>query len=148
MKKLLSAALIFLALPVLAGAQILNPVHWSYSAKKIGAEQYILHMTANIDEGWHVYAQDAGEGPVPTSFTFTKNPNVQFTGKVREVGKIKKEFDKNFNSELKFYEDKVDFVQYVKVKPGTKSVKGSLEYMVCDNHQCLPPKDLDFEIKL
>ncbi|TAN13718.1 MAG: hypothetical protein EPN37_13235 [Chitinophagaceae bacterium] len=57
-------------------------------------------------------------------------------------------FDKNFNSVLKFYENKVEFVQYVKVRPGTKFVKGSLEYVVCDNHQCLPPKDIDFDINL
>lgn len=148
MKKLILIALIALAVPVLAGAQILNPVKWNYSAKKIGSDQYILHLTANVDAGWHIYAQDAGEGPVPTSFKFDKNPGAKFTGKVREVGKQKKEFDKNFNSVLKYYEDKVDFVQYVKIKPGTKVIKGSLEYMVCDNHQCLPPKDVDFEIKL
>lgn len=148
MKKLMGALIVCLALPTLLSAQILKPVHWSYSAKKIGADQYILHMTAQVDEGWHIYAQDAGEGPVPTSFKFEGNPGAQFTGKVREVGKMKKEFDKNFNSVLKFYENKVDFVQYVKVKPGTSAVKGTLEYMVCDNRQCLPPKDVDFEIKL
>lgn len=148
MKKLLVFAFICLALPALVSAQILNPVHWNYSAKKIGTGQYILHLTANIDHGWHVYAQDAGEGPIPTSFKFDKKPGIQFTGKVREVGKLQKEFDKNFKSVLKFYENKVDFVQYVKVNPNTKSVKGTLEYMVCDNRQCLPPKDIDFEINL
>ena len=148
MKKLLGTAFICLVLPVLAGAQILNPVHWNYSAKKIGAGQYILHMTARIDPGWHLYAQDAGEGPVPTSFKFDDNSGTKFTGKVREVGKLLKQFDKNFNSVLKYYENKVDFVQYVSVEAGTKSVKGTLEYMVCDDHQCLPPKDVDFEISL
>lgn len=148
MKKLLLIALICWALPALVSAQILNPVQWNYSAKSIGNGQYILHLTANIDPGWHVYAQNAGQGPVPTSFKFDKNAGTDFMGKVREVGKEHKEFDKNFNSVLMFYENKVDFVQYVKVKPGTRSVKGTLEYMVCDNHQCLPPKDIDFEIHL
>lgn len=148
MKNLLIAAFLCLALPALASAQILNPVHWNYSAKGIGNGLYILHLTANIDPGWHVYAQDAGEGPIPTSFKFDKTAGAQFSGKVREVGKLKKEYDKNFKSVLKFYENKVDFVQYVKVKPNTKSIKGTLEYMVCDNQQCLPPKDVDFEIKL
>lgn len=147
MKKLFSVILMF-ALPVLVSAQILNPVKWSYSARKIGNSQYILHIKATIDEGWHLYAQDAGEGPIPTSFTFEKNAKIQFKGKVREVGKLHKDFDKNFNSVLKFYEDSVDFVQYVEVKPGIKSIKGTLEYMVCDNVQCLPPKDIDFSIRL
>lgn len=148
MKKLFIAAIALLALPVLVSAQILNPVHWNYSAKSMGNGQYILHLTANVDAGWHIYAQDAGEGPVPTSFKFDKNGGTNFMGKVREVGKLHKEFDKNFDSELKFYENKVDFVQYVKVKPGTKSVKGTVEYMVCNDHECLPPKDIDFNIHL
>ncbi|TAM94462.1 MAG: sugar transporter [Chitinophagaceae bacterium] len=148
MKKLFILVIALFAIPALVNAQILNPVHWNYSAKSMGNGQYILHLTANIDPGWHVYAQDAGEGPVPTSFKFDKSVETDFVGKVREVGKERKEFDKNFNSVLKFYENKVDFVQYVKVKAGTKSVKGSLEYMVCDNHQCLPPKDIDFSINL
>lgn len=148
MKNLLLIALVSLALPAALSAQILNPVKWAYSAKQIGTGQYILHMTARIDQGWHVYAQDAGEGPVPTSFKFEKTPGTEFTGKVHEVGKKHREYDKNFNSVLSYYQDQVDFVQYVKVKPGTGVVKGTLEYMVCDNHQCLPPKDIDFSIKL
>lgn len=148
MKKFITAIVLALAVPLLAGAQILHPVKWEYSAKKIGEGQYILHMTALIQPGWHVYAQDAGEGPIPTSFKFQKAAGTEFSGKVREVGKLEKQYDKNFASILKYYEGKVDFVQYVKAKPGTKSVKGTVEYMVCDNHQCLPPKDIDFNIQL
>lgn len=148
MKKLVAIILILFTFPVLLSAQILNPVKWSYSAKKIGNNQYILHIKASIDNGWHLYAQDAGEGPVPTRFKFDKNPKIALKGKTREVGKLLKDFDKNFNSVLKFYKDSVDFVQYVEVKPGVSTVKGTLEYMVCDNVQCLPPKDIDFSIRL
>ena len=148
MKKFITAVALALAPTLWAGAQVLHPVRWEYSAKKIGQDQYILHITALIQPGWHVYAQDAGEGPVPTSFKFQKTQGTAFTGKVREVGKMEKQYDKNFASVLKYYEGKVDFVQYVKAGPGTKSVKGTVEYMACDNHQCLPPKDIDFDIQL
>jgi thiol:disulfide interchange protein DsbD len=148
MKRICFTVFILLALPAMLYAQILNPVHWNYSAKKIGSGQYILHMTAQIDAGWHIYAQDAGEGPIPTSFSFDDTPQAEFVGKVKAVGKLQKAYDKSFNSVLKFYEGQVDFVQYVKAKPGAQAVKGTLEYMVCDNHQCLPPKQIDFQIKL
>lgn len=148
MKKLFLAALLLTALPFALRAQILNPVKWRYSAKKIGEGQYLLHLKAAIDRGWHLYAQDAGEGPVPTSFSFEKAEGTQLVGKVREVGHPRKTFDKNFNAQLKYYQDSVDFVQFVKVKPGTAMVKGSLEYMVCDDRQCLPPKTLPFVIRL
>ena len=147
MKKIFFAVLL-LALPFLAGAQLLRPVKWDYSAKKTGTHQYELHMRAVIKPGWHVYAQKAGEGPVPTSFKFEGNKGVEMIGSVREEGKAKKMYDRNFQSVLKYYENTVDFVQTVKVKPGVKSVKGALEFMVCDNEQCLPPKTVDFEITL
>lgn len=148
MKKLLTALLLF-ALPLLASAQLENPVKWNFSSKKINATTYELHMTATIDQGWHLYAQDAGDGPVATSFKFTKNPLAAVSGKTGEVGKLHKAFDKNFNSELKYYESTVDFVQKVTVKgKAATKVKGSVEYMVCDDHQCLPPKEVEFTINV
>lgn len=148
MKKLLTAICLF-ALPLLASAQVENPVKWSFTAKKVNATTYELHMSATIDGGWHLYAQEAGEGPVPTSFKITKNPLVSTTGKIAEVGKLHKAYDKNFDSELKYYENQVDFVQTVTVKgKAATKVKGSVEFMVCDDHQCLPPKELDFAISV
>ena len=137
------------ALPLLVSAQIENPVKWSFSSKKINDNTYELHLTATIDGGWHLYAQEAGEGPVATAFTFGKNPLVAINGKTQEVGKLIKSFDKNFNSELKYYANNVDFVQKVTVKGKAQTkVKGTVEFMTCDDHQCLPPKDLEFAIAL
>ena len=146
--KLLGLFFVLLISPLLLHAQILDPVDWSFSKKELGNNQYIVHLTATIDPGWHIYAQDAGEGPIPTSFTFEKNDSLTYKGETRAVGKLHEEFDKAFKSELKFYENKVDFVQYVTAKQGAKYVKGSLEYMVCDDHQCLPPKEVPFKISL
>ena len=100
MKKIFTA-LTLLLFSGFANAQINNPVTWSYSAKKIADKTYEIHMTANIDGNWHLYAQDAGEGPEPTTFSFTTNPLISFDGKVKEVGKMEKSYDKNFNSVLK-----------------------------------------------
>lgn len=148
MKKiLLGSLLIFFA--GFVNAQINNPVTWTYSAKKIADKTYELHMTATIDGNWHLYAQDAGEGPEPTTFAFTANPLISFNGKVKEVGKMKKSYDKNFNSVLKYYAKKVDFVQTVKVRTSIATVvKGTLTYMVCNDRQCLPPRDVPFTINV
>lgn len=130
-------------------AQINNPVLWTYTAKKIADKTYELHLTATITGNWHLYAQDAGEGPEPTSFKFTPNPLISFDGKVKEVGKLEKSFDKNFNSVLKFYTNKVDFVQKVKVKSSVATVvKGKVNFMVCNDRQCLPPRDVPFTINV
>ena len=148
MKKIFLASLLIL-LAGYANAQINNPVKWTYTAKKIADKTYELHMTATIDGNWHLYAQDAGEGPEPTTFTFTANPLIKFDGKIKEVGKLEKSYDKNFKSVSKYYGNKVDFVQKIKVKTSIATVvKGTVNFMVCNDRQCLPPRDVPFTIKV
>ena len=148
MKKFLLIITVLLTVQV-ASAQLLNPVKWSYTATKVSDKLYEIHLTAVLDKKWHIYAQDAGEGPEPTSFTFNPNPLVKLDGKVKEVGKLEKQFDPNFNSTLKFYGNKVDFVQRVKIKSSASTlVKGTISYMVCDDKKCLPPKEVPFSVKV
>ena len=148
MKKIFLGSLLIL-LAGYANAQINNPVKWTYTAKKIADKTYELHMTATIDGNWHLYAQDAGEGPEPTTFTFTANPLIKFDGKIKEVGKLEKSYDKNFKSVSKYYGNKVDFVQKVKVKSSIATVvKGTVNFMVCNDRQCLPPRDVPFTINV
>lgn len=128
-------------------AQILNPVSWTYSSKKMDAEIYELHLTATIGDTWHVYSQDAGNGPIPTSFVFAANPLITLKDKVKEIGALEKVFDPNFNSTLKYYQHRVDFVQVIKLRSPIKTmIKGTLTYMVCNDKLCLPPKDIPFSI--
>jgi thiol:disulfide interchange protein DsbD len=148
MKKIVFA-LIFMFIFNIGFAQVENPVSWVFSATKISAKQYELHMSATVDGNWHIYSQQAGEGPEPTSFTFVKNPLVKLDGKVKEVGKLESLYDPNFKSTLKFYNGKVDFVQKVNVKFTANTViKGTVVYMVCNDRRCLPPKEIPFSIKL
>ncbi len=117
--------------------------------KKIGVKTYELHITAIIQDKWHIYAQDAGEGSVPTKIVFSPNPLITLEGKVKEVGTLEKNFDQNFNSTLKYYEKQVDFVQVVKLRSSISTVeKGTLTFMVCNDHICLPPRDIPFSIKI
>ena len=148
MKKLyaLFASLFFVANSF---AQIENPVIWTYTGKKVSDKVYDVFVTATIAPKWHVYAQEAGEGPEPTRFSFAKNPLVTFEGKVKEMGTLEKEYDKNFNSILKFYSNKVNFVQRVKLKSSAATVvKGTVTFMVCNDRKCLPPKEIPFSVKV
>ena len=149
MKKLILAVLPFFFFAV-SFAQMENPVKWIYNVKKNKANVYELHMTAVLQPTWHIYSQDiSGDGPVPTSFTFDKNPLVKADGKMAEMGKQEKEYDKNFGMTLKYYGNKVDFVQKIKLKAAVATIaKGKITYMVCNDKKCLPPKDVSFSIKI
>ena len=144
---------IFLAVFVLFAlnltAQIKDPVKWTASSRK-KATGYEVVLTATLPKPWHIYSQSTGEGgPVATNFKFAKNPLVTFDGKVKEIGKLKEDYDKNFDTKVRYYGDKVDFIQTVKVKGNLKTnVNVTVEYMTCNDSQCLPPTKKSFNVSL
>lgn len=150
MKKVLLTLVISTGIFAIAFAQIENPVTWSYSAKKVADKVYELQMTATLSPGWHLYSQNAGEAlSDPTSFVFANNPLFKLENKVKETGKLISEYDPTMKGVLKFYKDKVTFTQRVKMKSTAPTVaKGTVTYIVCNDRKCLPPKDVDFSIKL
>ncbi|MBC7650679.1 MAG: hypothetical protein H7101_02900 [Deinococcales bacterium] len=148
MKKILVTILFSIGLLALH-AQVQSPVSWKFEAKKNGAVYNVI-ITATVDKHWHIYSQNTGKnGPVPTTITFKNNPLVTFNGKVKEIGKLEKIYDKNFQTDVLFYSNKVVFTQALKVKAGIKTnISGTIEYMVCDDEKCLPPTKKTFDIKL
>lgn len=147
--KRIRLGLFLMMFAVSANAQINNPVKWSYEAKKIADKTYELHLTATIDDNWHLYAQDTVEAPVQTTIRFTVNPLITLDGKMKEVGKQEKYYDKNLKSILKYYSKKVDFVQKIKVKSSVATVvKGVVNFVACNDRVCLPAKDAPFSINI
>lgn len=135
---------------IMLQAQILNPVTWSVTSKKIKDKTYEVHLTANINKGWHIYSQFTPDGgPVPTSISFTKNPLFILDGKAKESGKLEQRHEEIFGVDVKQFSNKVDFIQVLKLKSPVKtSANISIEYMVCNDRQCLPPVTKNFSIAL
>jgi hypothetical protein len=129
-------------------AQSTKQVKWNFTSKKIADKTFEVHMTATINGNYHMYAQDGGDGPVSTTFNFTKNPLVVLDGKVKESGKMKKVFEEAFSSEVRYYENTVDFVQVVKTKGAKSNLSGSVEFMVCNEKECLPPATVNFNVSI
>jgi thiol:disulfide interchange protein DsbD len=148
MKKLLVLfCSIFFAMNV--DAQKPNPVKWTFTAIKKSDKQYEVVASATIDAPWHMYSQFVSGGPIPTTFTFSKNPLIQLAGKTKEKGKLQKMYDKNFKTELSFFSDKVDFIQTVNLKVASKTnLVGMVEYSICNDDRCLPPAKVSFEVAL
>ncbi len=148
MKRLLLLLSGLLLLAFSASAQIENPVSWTYHSKQIAPQEYELIFKAAIQEPWHLYSQDIPMAPPATTFKFDKDSAFTLEGKVLEKGKVIKEYDKNFQMNLKFYNDSATFIQKVKLKAKGAVVKGAVTFMSCNDTQCLPPQDLDFSFTL
>lgn len=134
----------------MAVAQVQNPAEWTFEATKKTADTYEVVITATIDPGWHIYSQNTGKGgPLPTKVVFKPNPLVSLTGKVKEVGKLEKVKDEIFKTDVLYFSDRVQYVQTVKLKGKVKTnISGTVDYMLCNDHECLPPTKKSFDIKL
>jgi len=149
MKKTLLSVLAILMISI-ALAQSSKQVQWVYSAKRIADKIYEVHMMATINGDYHLYSQDVGgEGPVATSFSFVKSPLLILDGRVKESGKLIKKFETAWNHDVRYYEKSVEFVQVVKLKSNIKTdLSGKVEFMVCNDKQCLPPAEVEIKVNV
>ncbi len=131
-------------------SQVLSPVKWSYSVEKAGNSLINLKFKATIDHDWHIYSQHNPEGgPIPTSFHFDQTSSFELIDKVNELSKAEVKHDDSFGLDLNLLSNDAIFVQKIRIK--TKEafiIKGTIEFMCCDNHRCLPPKDVDFSFSI
>jgi len=148
MRKLVAILLIFVAFITLQ-AQIVDPIKWSTSVEKISETEYDLIAKATLDKHWHLYSQDVpDDGPIPTTFSFETNENFELKGNtIEEKGHT--EFEPAFDMEVKFFEDKVEFKQRIKLITKELSlVKGEVEFGLCNDMQCLPPTTVNLNFKI
>ena len=129
-------------------AQIIQPVKWSFAAKKVSTEEAVVFIKADILPGWHVYSQhiDAG-GPVATAITFAPSKAYQPIGAPAEPEPIRK-YEDVFGMDVGYFEGSVVFQQRIRLKVGQPTVKGMVEFMVCNDQQCLPHDEIAFTLTI
>lgn len=133
--------------PFLGFSQTLNPVKWQAQYSDLPNNEGEITVTATIDKNWHIYSQKATDaGPIPTSFVFSPAKDFQLIGKPVEEN-AKEEYVKAFEAKVFVFEGKAVFKQKIKrtnLKAFSSLVK--LEYMTCNDMQCLPPKNVELSI--
>lgn len=147
MKKITLIVAMVVMTTISAFAQLENPVTWQYAAKKTpGKNEATLYIKANIEPNWHLYSQNLKPGgPNKTEFSFTPSKDFSLVGKTTEPKPITK-YEKVFKMDVSYFEDEVVFTQKIKLNKGATTVKGKVEFMVCDDKQCLPPSEVSFSI--
>lgn len=127
----------------------LNPVSWkaTYVDLKNGEGEVIY--TATINPKWHIYSQKInGEGPIPTSFSVSTSKEFTLIGLVEEEG-AHEIYDTSFDIKLNVFDNKAVFKQKIKrLKNESFNIKTTVEFMTCNDAQCLPPKLIDLEVSV
>ena len=122
-------------------AQLADPVKWRTDVEKVGKDTYLLKATAEIEHPWHMYSQEESEaelGPIPTSFEYAIEGYELVGGTEEEIGVTV--FDPVFEAEIKYFEHSATFVQKIKADPLPSEINATVEYMACDDANCLAPE--------
>lgn len=129
-------------------AQIFEPVKWTFELKNTSKTTAEVVIKANIDAGWHLYGLDIPDnGPRPTTITFESIKNAKKVGKLVGLSKLKEVYDPNFDMKLTWYAGEAVFLQKLSSEDASKiRIKGSVEFMVCNDESCLPPTKESFDL--
>ncbi|MFM7684107.1 MAG: protein-disulfide reductase DsbD domain-containing protein [Bacteroidota bacterium] len=123
-----------------------NHVNWTFEYDKTMKKVVVY---GRIDSHWHVYSTRTKKnaGPIPVSFSFEKNNDAIQKGKPREEGVPVRLIDPNFDATVYQFENIYIVEIPFKIKKST-TLRGVVNYMVCDDKMCLPPIDVPFSIQV
>lgn len=127
-------------------AQILTPVKWNVKLEDSATAEKTLVFTATLDDGWHLYDMNLPEGgPISTSFVFETLEGAKAVGSPVVSQTPTTVFDELFQMELRWFAGSVTFSQKIEVTdPKHLEVAGYVEYMACNDENCLPPEKEEF----
>jgi hypothetical protein len=121
--------------------------HVTWSGKYDPSSQQI---TAHgiIDSTWHIYSPktDAGLGPIALSIRLMEGKGVKKQGNARFSPEPDAYMDENFGGTVYVWKKEVTIFQKVKFPKTCKEIKVTINYMICDETQCLPPIDVELNI--
>ena len=133
----------FLFLPAMA--QIQDPIKFKTEWKNVSNDEVEIIFSATLDEGWHVYSTDLGDGgPISATFNVDSKSGIEPVGKLTPRGKEINKMDPIFDMKVRYFEGKATFVQKLKITDKNYKIAGYLEYGACNDENCLPPTSVDF----
>lgn len=131
-------------------AQVLQPVKWSFDQKQLSENEFELTFKASIDDHWHLYAQylPPENFSLPTTFIFDSIVGIELVDTVFEHSKIHEEYEELAGAISRWFEHEAIFTQKVKVTGENAYVGGLIDYMTCDDSQCIKlDEEFTFELK-
>ncbi|MES2515564.1 MAG: protein-disulfide reductase DsbD domain-containing protein [Bacteroidota bacterium] len=128
----------------------LKPVTWMVSYVEKSPTEGEIVFTATIDKKWHIYSQKqpTDVGPIPTSFTIAPGASYELVGKVEEE-QPHEEYVAAFEAKVLVFSGHAIFKQKIKRKnKDAFTVESLLEFMTCNDIQCLPPSISTFMVNV
>lgn len=114
------------------------------SLKQTAPDEITITFSGTIANGWHVYAPDEKNGPIPATFNVEKIEGLKAVGGLKADKAPTRKHEEMFDATVSYYENAVTFIQKLKITGKHYSIQGYLEYGACNDQSCLPPTSVDF----
>ncbi|MCB0764178.1 MAG: hypothetical protein KDB84_05705, partial [Flavobacteriales bacterium] len=136
--------------PAVAVQQVDEPVEWSLTTEKVKPGTWYFRFTATVAEHWAVYSQESfGDGPIPTRLALDSTVQASFNGPAKEESDHMQEgMDEMFGITVRKFKHEVSFVQEVVVPDENEPITGKVDYMACNDSQCIFPDPVPFSVDL
>lgn len=144
----LIAMIIFPTLSVNAQEQ---HAHWRTDVEELGKNLYRVSVTAIIDSTWHIYdtlRTELGPNATIVDFTIADNKRAVKEGDMQISPEPFRYYDDIYMMEIGYFEDSVTFSQDIRLKKKNAQVNIYVEWMACDDNNCLPLADQTLSISL
>ena len=126
-----------------------TPIKWSFSVENGEQSTHKIICQAELEPGWYIYSQFLGEdGPIPTTITLDDSGEYAIQGGPTEEGEKKEGHDPLFDMHIVKFSKSATFAQPINLQADNATIRGSVEYMTCDDHKCLPPTTAEFTLRV
>ena len=126
-----------------------GPVTWQISHRETSGGLYEVVFEARIAPPWHIYDLGPYEaGPYPTTIEYDKGAGLTLIGTPYEITKATRKKDPWFGMEIGYFANVAQIGQKVQVTKPPATLKGTIEWMSCNDESCLPPAEWPFSITL
>ena len=141
----MSAVLTLLCVAMITFAQMHEPIKCETSWEVVSDGVAELRIAATIDAGWHLYSTELEDGPTAATLVVETIEGARLDGKLGFEGKEIAKYDDMFGMDVRYFEDKVTFVQRFAIESDDYAVQGYFQYGACDDQSCLPPTNVEFK---
>ena len=148
MKRKFTLLLAMIATIFSISAQITNAVSWTANHKLTSKNEGVITFTAKIAPSYLMYSMDIIEdGPTPLSFTWDKLQGVKLKGKPTPNVAAHKQHDDVYGQALSWWTGSVTLTQAFVVTEPNYFIDCSVEFMACNDKNCLAPTNESFQFK-
>lgn len=123
--------------------------HWRTEVSQLDKNLYRVSVTAVMDSTWHIYdtlRTEFGPNATIVEFSIAEAKRAEKVGEMTISAEPYRYYDDIFMMEIGYFEDSVTFFQDIRLKKKDAVVNVYVEWMACDENNCLPLADQEFTV--